>query len=78
MSVRDQVGRSKREALGGFSSRTEAERAIARAAVAVESDTFVPQDRTPLSTYLSDVWLPSILAEVRETTHANYRALIRA
>ena len=47
MSVRDQAGRSKREALGGFSTRAEADRAIARPAVAVESDTFVPRDRTP-------------------------------
>lgn len=77
ISVRGPYG-SARVALGGFATRADADLAVAKATVERAANAFVPKARTRLSTYLSDVWLPSIVDEVRDTTWANYAALLRA
>lgn len=53
VSVQDPVcGRSKRVALGGFSTKDDAERAIAKVVTEMATGGFVMPDRTTLGAYL--------------------------
>lgn len=74
----DEGSGSRRVALGGHSTKGQAERAVAQAVVALEKGELVRADRQALGRYLVDVWLPSIEGEIRPTTLANYRARAQA
>lgn len=78
LTVRDPDGAARRISLGGFASRSEAERVLARAVVDLERGAFAPPTRRTLASYLIEDWLPSIARDIRPTTHANYMALVRA
>jgi len=78
LTVRDPDGAARRISLGGFASRAEAERSLARAVVDMERGAFTPPRRRTLAVYLVEDWLPSIARDIRPTTYANYEALVRA
>lgn len=70
-------GRRRQKSKGGFKTRKEAERAFAEFRDSVRLGAYVEPTKMTLGRYLTEEWLPSTRATVRESTYEQYAAEVR-
>jgi integrase len=74
VSIKDpQTGERKRQWLGGFPRRRDAERAITEVLDSIDRSAYVPPTKQTLEQYLTGEWLPAIKATIRPSTWDSYR-----
>ena len=69
----DETGRRRQKWHGSFRTRKEAETARAKLVDNLHSGTYIAPDRTTLSEWVTDSWLPMTAARVKPTTLFSYR-----
>src|ERR1700761_6530161 len=69
----DETGRRRQKWHGSFRTRKEAEAARAKPGDHVHSGTYIAPDRTTLSEWVTDSWLPMTATRVKPTTLFSYR-----
>ena len=69
----DETGRRRQKWHGSFRTRKEAEIARAKLVDNVHSGTYIAPDRTTLSEWVTDTWLPMTATRVKPSTLFSYR-----
>jgi integrase len=75
---RDLDGKRRQVSKGGFRTRKEAEKAFAELRDQIRQGNFVAANKTTVSSFLVDEWLPGIQASIRPSTHALYSRIVDA
>jgi len=70
-------GKRRQRWRSGFTTRREAERALAETIGQVHRGEYVERSRLTLGAFLSDEWLPAIRASVRPSTRSSYSMIVR-
>src|SRR5215218_8829990 len=71
-------GKRRRRGVGGFKTKREAKAAEAEAIRRIRDGVFVEPSRLTLGAYMMEMWLPSMVSQVRATTFGGYRHNVRA
>jgi integrase len=71
-------GKRRRRGVGGFKTKREAKAAEAEALRRIRDGAFVEPSRLTVAVYLTEMWLPSMVSQVRATTLGGYRHNVRA
>jgi integrase len=71
-------GKRRRRGVGGFKTKREAKAAEAEALRRIRDGVFVEPSRLTVGVYLTEMWLPSMVSQVRATTMGGYRHNVRA
>jgi integrase len=71
-------GKRRRRGVGGFKTKREAKAAEAEALRRIRDGVFVEPSRLTVGVYLTEMWLPSMVSQVRATTLGGYRHNVRA
>jgi integrase len=71
-------GKRRRRGVGGFKTKREAKAAEAEALRRIRDGVFVEPSRLTVGAYLTEMWLPSMVSQVRATTLGGYRHNVRA
>jgi integrase len=71
-------GKRRRRGVGGFKTKRDAKAAEAEALRRIRDGVFVEPSRLTLGAYLTRMWLPSMVSQVRATTLGGYRHNVRA
>jgi integrase len=71
-------GKRRRRGVGGFKTKREAKAAEAEALRRIRDGVFVEPSRLTVGVYLTEMWLPSMVSQIRATTLGGYRHNVRA
>jgi Arm DNA-binding domain/Phage integrase, N-terminal SAM-like domain len=71
-------GKRRRRGVGGFKTKREAKAAEAEALRRIRDGVFVEPSKLMLGAYLTKMWLPYMVSQVRATTLGGYRHNVRA
>ena len=65
----DEKGRRKQQWRGGFSTRRDAERELARVLRSLQTGDYVSPSKVTLGEYLDNEWLPAVRGTIRPSTY---------
>src|SRR5437763_3885722 len=73
----DEKGRRKQQWRGGFSTRRDAERELARVLRSLQTGDYVSPSKVTLGEYLDNEWLPAVRGTIRPSTYRSYEMHVR-
>ena len=71
------TGKRRQQSKGGFPTRKEAEKALAKVNHEVNTGVFTPGTKVTFTSFVDNTWIPAISATIRPTTLESYKFICR-